>query len=357
MVGVSVYAYAAKSRSYRVYRMETRIGRRQVLQILAMGAAAAGLGFSQSPRRRSLALVTNSGANDINVIDLERLSPVGDWPVGEHPHGIAVPESGRIAYTTIESEKALKSLDCSTGKVLGALSLPGRPNQCAVTPNGKFVAVPIFDGDSVQLVDAESLRVLKSLPVKRPHNCHNSGNNEHMFVTSTGGNQVNMIDLRTLEYMAKIPVGGVPRPIAVDREERNLYVALSGFHGFVIVDIPSRKVASKVEFPPLPPGTDLRPLLNTATHGLTLTPDGKELWAASVPTDRVYVYDIQNGKLLPPIGVGKLPNWIAFSTEGRYGCVSNTGSNDCSIVDRQTRKEVARIAVGNAPKRLATIAL
>ena len=73
------------------------------------------MGFSRSPRRRSLALITNSDGNDINVIDLERLAPAGDWLVGEHPHGIAVPESGRIAYTTIENEKALKSLDCSTG--------------------------------------------------------------------------------------------------------------------------------------------------------------------------------------------------------------------------------------------------
>ena len=346
----------AKSHSDWVCKVESRIGRRQVLRVLAMGAAAAGLGLSQSPRRRSLALITNSGGNDINVIDLERLAPAGDWQVGEHPHGIAVPEGGRIAYTTIDNEKALKSLDCSTGKVLSTLSLPGRPNQCAATPNGKFVAVPIYDGDSVQIVEGETLRVLKILHVKRPHNCYNAGNNEHMFVTSTGGNQVNMIDLRTLEYVAEIPVGGQPRPIAVDREERTMYVALSGLHGFVIVDIPSRKVAGKVEFPPLPPNTDLGPF-NTATHGLTLAPDGKELWAATVPTGSVYVYDLKNGKVLPAIGVGKLPNWIAFSPDGRYGCITNTGSNDCSIVDRRTRKEVARIAVGKAPKRLATVAV
>jgi YVTN family beta-propeller protein len=337
--------------------MESRIGRRQMLRMLAVGVAAARLGFSKSSRRQSLALVTNSHGNTISVIDLDRLAPAGDWQVGEQPHGIAVPGSGPIAYTTIESEKALKSMDCSTGKILRTLLLPGRPNQCAVTPNGKFVAVPIFDGDSVQIIHGESLRVLKTLPVKRPHNCLNAGNNDRMFVTSTAGNQVNIIDLRTLEYVAEIPVGGVPRPIAVDREEKTLYVALSGFHGFVIVDIPSRKVASKVEFTPLPAGTDLQPLGNTATHGLTLTPDGKELWAASVPTESVYVYDIQIGKVLPAIGVGKLPNWIAFSPDERYACITNTGSNDCSIVDRRTKKEVARIAVGRAPKRLATVAL
>lgn len=337
--------------------MEIRIGRRQVLQMLVMGAAAAELGLRQGPRRRSLVLVTNSEGNNINVIDLDRLALAGDWKVGDHPHGIAVPENGRIVYTTIETENALKSLDSSTGKVLRTLSLAGRPNQCAVTPNGRFVAVPIRDGDLVQIVDGGSMRTLKKLPVSMPHNCLNAGNNEHMFVTSIRGNQVNMIDLQTLEYMAEIPVGGVPRPIAVDREEKTLYAALSGFHGFVIADIPSRKVVHKVEFPALPPNTDLRPLLNTATHGLTLTPDGKELWAASVPTGSVYVYDVQSGKISPAIAVGQLPNWIAFSPDARYGCVTNTGSNDCSIVDRLSKKEVARIKVGKAPKRLAALSI
>jgi YVTN family beta-propeller protein len=337
--------------------MEMRIGRRQVLRLLVMGAAAAGVGLPQGPGRRSLVLVTNSEGNDINVIDLDRLALAGDWKVGEHPHGIAVPESGRIVYTTIETENALKSLDSASGKVLSTLSLAGRPNQCAVTPNGRFVAVPIFDGDVVQIVDGQSMQMLKTLPVKMPHNCLNAGNNEHMFVTSMRGNQVNMIDLGTLEYLAEIPVGGVPRPIAVDREEKTLYVALSGFHGFVIVDIPSLKVLHKVEFPALPPNTDLRPLLNTATHGLTLTPDGKELWAASLATGSVYVYDVQSGKISPPIAVGQFPNWIAFSSDGRYGCVTNTGTNDCSIVDRRSKKEVVRIRVGKAPKRLATLSL
>ncbi len=333
------------------------IDRRQMLQMLMVGAATAALGLPPGVRRQSLVLVTNSEGNDIDVIDLERLAPVGDWKVGDHPHGIAVPENGRVVYTTIESENALKLLDSSTGKVLNTLPLAGRPNQCAVTPNGKFVAVPIFNGDSVQIVDGESMKILKTLPVAMPHNCLNAGNNAHMFVTSIRSNQVNMIDLRTLDYVAEIPVGGVPRPIAVDQEEKTLYAALSGFHGFVIVDIPSRKVVRKVEFPALPPDTDLRPLLNTATHGLTLTPDGKELWAASVPTGNVYVYDVQSGQVSGVITVGRLPNWIAFSRDGRYGCVSNTGSDDCSIVDRRSKREVARIRVGKAPKRLAALSI
>jgi YVTN family beta-propeller protein len=90
---------------------------------------------------------------------------------------------------------------------------------------------------------------------------------------------------------------------------------------------------------------------------LTLTPDGKELWAASVPTGNVYVYDVTAEKVSSVIAVGRLPNWIAFSADGRYGCVTNTGSNDCSIIDRLGKRDVVRVKVGKAPKRLAAFSV
>jgi len=37
--------------------------------------------------------------------------------------------------------------------------------------------------------------------------------------------------------------------------------------------------------------------------------------------------------------------------------VSNTGSDDCSIIDTRARREVARIKVGKAPKRLVAVAV
>jgi YVTN family beta-propeller protein len=43
---------------------------------------------------------------------------------------------------------------------------------------------------------------------------------------------------------------------------------------------------------------------------------------------------------------------LTFSPDGVYCCVSNAGSDDCSIIDTKTRREVARPKVGKVPKRL-----
>jgi len=95
--------------------------------------------------------------------------------------------------------------------------------------------------------------------------------------------------------------------------------------------------------------------VNTPTHGLALTPDGSELWITSLADSGVYVYDLRSKKTSSIIHVGKCPNWIAFSPDGKYCAVSNSDSDDCSIIDTQTQREVARVKVGKAPKRVLVV--
>ncbi len=317
--------------------------------IIALSAAAAS-----SADRTTRLYVTNSLGDNISVIDLRTFKVVEDIKVGQHVHGVCAPADGRRLFTTIESEDNLKVIDTATGSIVDTISLTGRPNQCASTPDGRFVGVPIRDRDSVDIVDTTLRRVVKTLPVKMPHNCYNAGNNEDMFVSSMGDREINRIDLKRMAYVQKIPVGGVPRPYAVSRDEKVLYAALTDLHGFVIASIPDQKVIERVELSPAPPlHCPLEP--HTPTHGLELSPDGKEVWVTSLADAGVYVYDVTTKKLSKEIPTGKCPNWVAFSPDGKYCFVSNSDSDDCSIINTQTRQEVARIRVGKGPKRLLAI--
>jgi YVTN family beta-propeller protein len=203
----------------------------------------------------------------------------------------------------------------------------------------------------VDIVDVTAGKVVKNLPVKVPHNCYNAQRNDHVWVTSMGDNKVNLIDLKSLTYLAEIPVGGIPRPLAVTRDEKTLYCQLSDLHGFVVADVPSRKVIAKVELPPLPRDVKF-PVPNTPSHGLALTPDEKELWVTSCGTDTVYVYDTASKNIVGKVRTGNGPAWLTFSPDRKYCCVSNVLSDDVSIIDAAKRQEVARIKVGKMPKRL-----
>ena len=326
-----------------------------VLVVVLLATLTVRAGVAAAPPNGSTKLyVTNSLGDDITVIDLGTLQAIGEIKVGKNVHGVCAPENGHELFTTIESENALKVIDTATNEIKDTIPLTGRPNQCAATPDGRFVGVPIRDGNSVDIVDIAEKKVVKVLPVKVPHNCYNAGSNQTLFVSSMGSHEIDEIDLKTMDYAAKIPVGGIPRPYAVSRDGKRLYVALTDLHGFAVISIPERKVSARVELPPAPPlHCPLEP--RTPTHGLELSPDGKELWVTSLADSGVYVYDIQTGKLSEEIHTGACPNWIAFSPDGHYCCVTNSDSNDCSIIDTHSRREVARVKVGKGPKRLLAL--
>ena len=213
-------------------------------------------------------------------------------------HGVCAPADGRTVFTTIESEKMLKIIDTATNEITASIALTGRPNQCASTPDGRFVAVPIRDVGGLDIIDIPQKKVVKVLPINVPHNCFNTGSNTQMYCSSEDDHQIALIDLKKLEYAKKFDVGGIPRPYAVSRDQKTMYVAVTALHGFVIVNT-ADQTTRRVELPPAPasPCEKLEP--NTPTHGLALTPDGKELWITSLADAGVYVYDVASGKISP----------------------------------------------------------
>ena len=78
----------------------------------------------------------------------------------------------------------------------------------------------------------------------------------------------------------------------------------------------------------------------------------RRLWVTSLLDDTLYVYELKSQKIVARVSTGSGPNWVAFSPDGKYVCVSNAGSDDVSIIDAQARREVTRIKVGRVPKRL-----
>ena len=59
-------------------------------------------------------------------------------------------------------------------------------------------------------------------------------------------------------------------------------------------------------------------------------------------------------KYLGGVRVGTVPDWLTFTPDSKKLYVANAHSNFVSVIDVTARKEIAKIKVGQVPKRNIT---
>lgn len=328
------------------------------------GAVGSSLATAQTT---PMLYVTNSGGNNVSVINLDSMKIVDDLVVGNKPHGVCAPANGRTVFVTVMSTSVMKIVETATNKITGTISLVSHPsgaepNQCASTPDGRYVAVPMrFYGQEqsklgdIDVISMPQGTIVKVLPLRFPHNCFDAGSNQFLYCESRLTGQIYRLNLKTMSFDKEFPTGPDPRPFAIAPDSKTIYTALGGFHGFAVVNMKNKDIRRvALSGPPEPPICQkYEP--NTPTHGVALSPDGKELWVTSMDDASLYVYDLAAKKWFQPIHTGACPNWISITPNGKYVTVSNCGANTVSVIDAHSKKVIGDIQVGDVPKRLLAI--
>jgi YVTN family beta-propeller protein len=303
--------------------------------------------------------VANSAGNDIHVIDTETNRVIRRVEVGPEPHGMVATADGGQIFITIENtrgdEGELLWFDPMTDTVTRRMKIGPRPNQLACTPDGKTAYIPCDDA-SWWVIDTVKGEVLTRIATGgRPHNTLCSPDGKRMYLGPKGSYHALIADATTHRLIGEIPLSDAPRPIAISADEKRFFANVDTLIGFEVVDIPSRKLICRVEAEV--PAELLRK--TSRSHGIGLRPGEKELWMCDVYHDRTYVFDLTT---VPPKQVATIAMkgggyWMCFSRDGRYCYISERIGNTVAVIDTDSRETVARIAVGQTPKRVLVLTL
>jgi hypothetical protein len=141
-----------------------------------------------------------------------------------------------------------------------------------------------------------------------------------------------------------------------DGSTDKLFVQLSGFHGFAVVDFDQRKEVARIEHPPAR-GQEAHydGLQGAPAHGLGVSPDGKTVWSTSKVYSSVYIHSLPGLEEIAQVYVGQHPEWITFTPDGKTAYIGAAGDHVTFAVDVESMKTVARIPVGQVPKRVAMV--
>ena len=317
--------------------------------------------------------ITNSAGDSVDVIDSATNKVVQVIGGIEVPHGVNFSPDGKRVYISNESEQVLDVVDEKSGAILKKIPLSGHPNNIAVTKDGRRVLICIAEAPgALDVVDTTAMKVLKAIPVKGAlHNVYITADQKYAVAGSVAAKRMTVIDLQTLEPVWDVTFDGGVRPMALetapDGSTNRVFVQLSDFHGFAVVDFAKRQEVARVK---LPDGNFGRAegRMGTPSHGIGISPDGRTLWVNSVLANATFEYSLPDLKLMGHVALpevhpqgraasGSVPEWITFTPDGRTVYVSNSASKSVSAIDTETLKQVAVIPVGEVPKRINTLAL
>jgi YVTN family beta-propeller protein len=318
-------------------------------------------------------LVTNSAGTEVHVIDPATNKVVQVIEGIEVPHGVASSPDGSRIYISNESESVLNVVDSKSGKTIKKVPLSGHPNNIAVTKDGGRVVVCIVEKPgALDIIDTAKLERTKSIPMKAPmHNPAITPEGKFAVAGSVVGKFIVVVDLQTEKPVWEVQFDKGVRPFtiesAADGSTSRIFAELSDLDGFAVVDFAKRAEVARIKNPtdagafPLPPQA-------SPSHGIGVSPDRKTLWVNSSPSNSVVIYSLPDLKVLghvplptinvagtPPIAT--MPNWITFTPDNKTAYITNSGDRSVSAIDMKAMKQVARIPVGEVPKRINTMVL
>jgi YVTN family beta-propeller protein len=318
--------------------------------------------------------ITNSAGDTVDVVDPATNKVVQTIQGIELPHGVVFSPDGARVYISNESESVLDVVDGSSGRIVEKVPLSGHPNNLTITKDGKRVLVGIRAGSgSLEVIDTRTLKKIKSIPVSGPvHNVYVTPDGKYAVSGSIDVKTITVVDLQSEQAVWDLNLGSGVRPMAfdvnADGSTNRIFAQLSGFNGFAVISFAKHAEIERIKLPDQPGGYGVAEgRTGTPSHGIGVAPDGASLWIASTAANAIFEYSLPSLELmghveLPVVHIlglekpaSSVPEWIAFSPDGKFLYLSNSGSRSVSAIDTTTRQIVAIIPAGEVPKRINTM--
>jgi DNA-binding beta-propeller fold protein YncE len=240
----------------------------------------------------------------------------------------------------ISTIKQLMCIDLVTETLDWEQTYPEGCDRMALSPDGRTLYVPSFEGAIWNVVDAASGIVITKITT-------NSG--AHNTIYGANGAEVYLAGLRspilsiasTKDHTIARTVGPFSnriRPFTVNGRQTLCFVNCNELLGFEVGDLRTGQKLHQVVVQGYEKGPVKRH--GCPSHGIGMTPDEKEIWVVDAFNQRVHIFD---ATVMPPRQVESLkvrdePGWVTFSIDGRLAYPS-TGD----VIDVKTREIVATL--------------
>jgi hypothetical protein len=310
-------------------------------------------GAPESPEVRRLLYVAEPGIRDyleygghgLLVFDIDnghkfvkRIPTAGLDAKGKPLNVKGVCANATTKRIYISTTQQLICLDLVTEKLLWEKKYDQGCDRMSMTPDGRLIFLPSFEGPLWYVVRADDgAELARITPDSGAHNTVVGLDGKEAFLAGLKSPLLTVADTDSHRAVRTIgPFSASIRPFTVNGRQTLCFVNVNELLGFEVGDLVSGRKLHRVEVQGFHKGPTKRH--GCPSHGIGLLPDEKELWLTDSFNTHVHIFD---ATVMPPKQVASIvvrgePGWITFSNDGQYAYPS-TGD----VIDTRTRKIVA----------------
>lgn len=267
----------------------------------------------------------------------------------------------------------LLAYDLVQGSLLWTKSYSHAVDSHAVSPDCSIVYMPggELSGTNVWYLEsaATGADVGKIFGSKGPHNTIVNPSGTHIYL---GGRMDTYAEVASSStnavYLKAGPLQNTMRPFTINGKETLLYTSVTGFLGFQVVDLAKKVVLYTVPVNGFASCNSSPSCPSDPSHGISLSPDEKELYLIDYPNDYVHVFDVSKMPSGKPRKVADIKlqhslhhlespcpsdclgeGWLHHSHDGQYVFVGDSGD----VISTATRTVVGYLpAMHNSRKMI-----
>jgi YVTN family beta-propeller protein len=304
-------------------------------------------------------VVLNKSEHSASLIDPATGATIVKLPVGRGPHELALSPDGRTAYVANFGRfgvfPAGDTMHTVAGNTMTVIDVVGRKvkttydfgthtgeHGVAVSRDGAHIWVTSETPNALMDVDAATGRIDRVWPTQqeRTHLVVPAPGDKTFYITNTVSGSVSVID-RESGSVRTIPTGAGAEGITVSPDGREVWVAWRNDSKISVISTATGAIVETFAAG------------GEGPQRVQFTPDGAQVWASNVRSNTLTVFDARTRKLLGSVPVGAGPGGIVFSSDSRRGYFALAGANRIAVVDVASRTVLRNIETGLEPDGIA----
>lgn len=259
------------------------------------------------------------------------------------------PSTSRTARLLVlnKEDATLAIIDPESGATAGTVPVGQGPHELVTSADGKFAFASNYGtgpapGHTISMIDLAARKELRRIdvaPLSRPHGLAFAGGK--LYFTAEADKKIARYDPATNAIDWQFETGqNSTHMVLPAKDARTLFTSNIGSDSVSVIEQGPAGTWTQTVVP-----------VGKGPEGLDLSSDGRELWSAHSRDGGVSIVDVRTKKVTQTINAGtKRSNRIKLTPDGRFALISDLEAGDLVVLDAGTRKEIKRLALGKMPE-------